>query len=267
MEAKRAIQKDGILSLWKVPFKIAGSDGRAILGFILLSVTSQGASMADVELQEESEAFDEDADPDGLVVVVEATDKNDLLYGTAKPRFDEKYAKHRNAVHITVKNIDDLNRQLRDLSRDKGPIHRLEMFGHGSPGHIQIGKQSLYLPTLDKLDPGVDLFAPNAKIRLRSCDSGNGTEGQAFLEGLGKRWLDKGGTLYASRVSVVESPILLLTNAAGVPVLPPEVIQRLEMSLSRPTLAVAGVYDRTARPREERWPLSDRVRTVTVPPR
>lgn len=116
--------------------------------------------------------------------------------------------------------------------RTQGRIKDIHWFGHGSPGELDMKSAGLNdisspkklwkklwsgdksgevsqatLPELQKIAdrwPN-DLFAPDARITLYSCDVAKGEKGDQFLKGLGAITFQNGGTLFASSKSVGES--------------------------------------------------------------
>lgn len=124
---------------------------------------------------------------------------------------DEKRWRHPCRSHF------ELESQLREIRKTHGPIYGMEIFGHGGSGSMEFpSDESVASP--GRIGSYAEIFELNAKIKLTSCDVGNGARGEEFVTRVGNTFLAEGGVVYSSKV-IIRSRLFssLRSSKLGVP--------------------------------------------------
>jgi hypothetical protein len=115
----------------------------------------------------------------GVIVGVNAVARDELYRAASDFMTGAERAAEGSILRDRVTSPEDLIAYLRSVYRRNGPIERLVIAAHGSPGSISIGGQSLnakwtrtHQTLLDSLP--YDLFVPGAVIALISCSVAGG---------------------------------------------------------------------------------------------
>jgi len=111
-----------------------------------------------------------------------------------------------------VKGFADLIKALLRAYNTSGPIYRLSILSHGSPGillldNVNIGKFGTWLYQKELGDLPADLFVKDAEIVLLACDCAQGTvinpnKGIDKIKAIFAKFAKKGAKVVASRQSV-----------------------------------------------------------------
>ncbi len=211
--AAKLVAEKGWKGLASVPFEYIRKDGLTAVGFAVFYKTLEGTpiEMADFHFftkNENGEFLRDTAVPerkDGITVYVDGVPEGNVLYGYGEKDFRTRFEKRDGAVYIHAKDPKDMMKQMEWASAKAGkPIAELEILGHGMPGMMEIGGETLNSESLPSLEGRVVPFAKDALIRIQSCKLGAnyrfglGKPGENFMNGLGTRLLNEGGKVVAS---------------------------------------------------------------------
>ncbi|MFM8315839.1 MAG: hypothetical protein ACKOA8_16280, partial [Deltaproteobacteria bacterium] len=159
-------------------------------------------------------------------------------------------------AHLVRANCNmDIFEELERISRDVGPIAKLDYYGHGFPDSIvqltyteksfHWATESLYL---GKLKYGLEqprdinqLFRNGAQIRFTSCFVGSGREGEAQLEALGLALLPEGGNIYASTLQIYPGVVDAMALKLGLDE-PAPILRNIGDFITRPSLGLATLH-------------------------
>lgn len=200
--------------LWKVPFRVARKDGGIIAGAFLVSEVNSRLVIESFDFDEKTRDFENEIGKKNYVMV-NIFEKGDRLHGVPSFDFRSKYSKFEKTFYIEAQSHEELVTQLRAIREKHGPIHGMEVFGHGSRGRMDLANgTSVTNPNWRYRD----IFEKNGKIKLSSCEVGNGPQGEEFTKSIGETFLDKGGTVYSSKVIFSTNLFSsFLSNRLGVP--------------------------------------------------
>lgn len=196
-----AHEKQPIRQIWKVPVQVLREDYLILLGFLWLIQTKDDEIVQSYSFDSASADFDVASDDD-LLVVVETLAPGELSYGWAESFLDTKYAHFKHKIYIHAATYQDMTDQLAQIAQKYGPISRLDIVGFGNEGEFSVGQHgSVTDYSIDQGPRMSAFFKKDARIRLSTCLSGRGKEGEVLMQSLGHAMLEKGGTIYASTVS------------------------------------------------------------------
>jgi hypothetical protein len=200
--------------LFEAPGRVFRRDGPHFAGFMALMILTSTFSTTDWDYRKETKEFDQGGDPDDVIVWVNAFDEGTTLNRESNERFAKIYGKNPRARMIRPRDQRDLVYQLNEIRKKMGPIKKLEMDGHGLPGLFSFGERRMNYDSLGDVRVS-GLFAPDAKIRFHSCLTGIGENGRKFLEKVGNALLDRGGSVYASKLEVWANYLNFSTEEAA----------------------------------------------------
>ncbi|HRK03315.1 MAG TPA: DUF4347 domain-containing protein, partial [Oligoflexia bacterium] len=189
--------KKSAKSAWKVFFQVLREDYVLIAGFLLLIQLNDDEIIMSYVFDESSPEFDQ-GDPDGLLVVVNTMQSSDLGHRFVKSLVDTKYGHFKNRKYIEVSSYEDFLSQVEAIAATHGPITRLDLVGHGNEGAIYFGSQNMTAFDFAKTRMLEGVFAKDAQVRMSTCFSGRGKNGDELLNSMAIRLLDEGGTMYAA---------------------------------------------------------------------
>lgn len=161
----------------------------------------------------------DDLPKSAVVVLVNGFSEADPLYQYTEYRAMKLQQRFPHTELIRARGAFELQEKLAALSATVGPLDVLEIHGHGNSGAVRVSsdaevaqtgdpRESAHLaPPLDGGLPLTGVMKPNAKIVLYSCSAGRGADGEALVEMVGNAYLDQGGTVYASRVSIFANQV------------------------------------------------------------
>lgn len=217
------------------------------------------------ELDEATPEFDAVGE-EGQVVVANLIPPTDGLHSLATV---EAQARHKGVdpsrVHVLVaRDYDDLLAKLQAIAREHGPISRIDTFGHGSKGVLQVGGSVVPGPSaVEGLPVGVTL--PGAMVRVHACGAGNGEEGTRLLEIFGGALLPEGGQVFGCQTLMYSNPADALSHWGGGK-RPPEWVRKGSQTLLDPVLGIAGAGHLFKVDYSNKFPLRARIKKVEILP-
>jgi len=270
----QTVKDKGVLGLWRAPIATLRQDLFHLTGYLLLFVASQGSGLTYHEYERATEEFEQSSASD-TVVIVDGFSSEDPYGGAGEYVYRLRYTDNPNAHFIKAESVEQLVRDLQRISQSHGPIHKLDFYGHGLPGQIQLNQDWLDVngEIPKNSEPPVPLeqvrfeglFAQGAKIRFNSCFLGSGPQGEKFLNAFGNAFLDKGGTLFSAKVQILPNAIdfLSLKGSLGEPStavrLVGDHISVVRSAMTAPTLLMFS--------EDGTYFVIERVRKVEVPAR
>lgn len=167
------------------------------------------ASFSDDQFVAATPSFEEWG-PDECLVVANFHADSDFHKSSIKQLFQRRYeTSARCTRYIEVKSLEEMLSKLEKVKAETGkPIGRLQINSHGSPGLIDAPDdfdiEMTFLENFVRSGRPVptDLFAPAAEIRIVSCSTGQGAEGEAFTQRLGNVFLKRGGVVWSAKLTL-----------------------------------------------------------------
>lgn len=195
--------------LYRVPFELIREDGVTITAVLTAWYLHGKIGIEQTEFDLQTSEFDKDLG-EKPYVFVDLLGLDDRLERVPEFDFHLKYAKYPNTHFVSAGNLNSMEAQLEAIREKVGPIGGLIIYDHGSPGSIE----SLELPnTPNRARKG--LFSKGAMIKLNNCLTGNGEKDHRFVESLGRHFLDQGGTVYSSKVSIGSNLYAATLHSSG----------------------------------------------------
>ncbi|MGE0614435.1 MAG: hypothetical protein AB7P04_02245 [Bacteriovoracia bacterium] len=213
-EVGKAINQEGVLSVWKVPFRLVQKKGGVIAGAVVLNYINGQLSIDQVEFDRETNDFMQQIGKRPYVFVNFMAPTEDLAT-VAKWEFENKYQHLPRTHYVEATSFEDLLTKLQAVEKVEGEVFGLQVVSHGLPGDLRRGDIKLSEEIRKRLDRrGSFPLAAGGQIKLNSCFTGLGTKGEDFVQDLGRYFLTKGGDIYSSRV-VIHSELRKKQRAEG----------------------------------------------------
>jgi len=222
-------KSEGSKSLWKLPFQMIHKDGGVLAGAVILSYVRPRLIVEQIDFDKGTSEY---YDKLGKKVYVFASilEAGARLASVPRYEFSEKYEKYPNTHFIQANGYEDLKEKLIEIKKNYGSIYGLEIFGHGAIGELEdIDIKSLI--GSGQYSPLTNVFLPGGKIILTSCSTGGGERGKKFTEEFGKLFLDKGGRVYSSKLTINSRLYEAYLKSKGLP----DIATKTMLSISRNT--------------------------------
>jgi hypothetical protein len=204
-------------TLSRIPIKIIKRDGISFILYAIIYTIGRSTIFTLYEMDRAS--HDGKESPDDLVVYVNGFDgtpgnDDEAFHDATEDYLSFRHGGNKRAVQIRANNLEELKKELQEVSAKHGKVARLEFFGHGMKGAFFLSHEPYGESHFSGTEPKLEgVFAPGAKIVLNTCwiTRGNGEE---TLKALGENFLDEGGSVYAQEVTFAGSPSIVSDLAA-----------------------------------------------------
>lgn len=269
-EAKDIIKQTGMKGLWKVPFRILRKDGATLVGLVTVHYINGKIIISQVDYDQETHDFKSELGS-GIYVMADLVPRDNRLANVPEFEFKKNYKMFPKTQFVRATSLQDLISQLRKIRSQQGPITGLVIYAHGAPGLISTPDGDVTEDFIRYRIPwSNDLFTPDGRILINSCSSGASLPGDSFTRTLGNAFLEKGGTVYSSQVSIISNSTPTTALRMGVPM---PIANHLGTGLNQladnyPILAEANLFRRLIVSMLYDIPLfpKNRVRTTHIEP-
>lgn len=204
----RKIRSDGVKD---GSINWAKDDGKYVAGYVGLAYATHRFSNAFMQIDLEKFSHDsvKQMTPNPKkVLYVNLISDGDKLGGYAELEFRRQYGSHPGAQFIEATTAEELIRKLKALRQDAS-YDRIEVFAHGGPGKLGIGKTIIKETDLVGFKEAKFGFAkPGADLRFVSCSLAGGyvsdaNVGERFVKEMGRAMMPEGGQIFAAARNLI----------------------------------------------------------------